>query len=51
MGEQNKPKMGDIFKNQKKWWITPILIILVILIAFLIFGKGMKVAPFVYERF
>ncbi len=51
MGEQNKPKIGDIFKSQKKWWLTPILIVLAILIAFLIFGKDMKVSSFVYERF
>lgn len=51
MGKQNKTKMGDIFKSQKKWWITPILIVLAILLAFLIFGKDMKEATFVYERF
>ncbi len=49
--EINKSELSDIIKNQKKWWITPILIIVVLVITLIIFGKNPEIAPFIYERF
>ncbi len=49
--QTNKSGLSDIVKTQKKWWITPILIIVILVIALLIFGKNPNIAPFIYERF
>ena len=49
--DKDKLSFGEMLKTQKKWWITPILIVLILLIAFLVFGKHSKIAPFIYERF
>ena len=37
--------------QQKKWWITPIVMFLVILGALLVFAKGSALAPFIYSLF
>lgn len=49
--QTKKSELSDILKSQKKWWITPILIVAIILIALIIFGKNPEIAPFLYQRF
>lgn len=36
---------------RKKWWITPIVLFLVVLGALLVFAKGSALAPFIYSLF
>ena len=36
---------------RKKWWLLPILIVLLVLGALLIFAQGSAVAPFIYTIF
>jgi hypothetical protein len=38
-------------KERKKWWITPIIMFLVLLGALLVFAKGSALAPFIYSLF
>ena len=38
-------------KIRKKWWMTPIAVILVLLGALVIFGQSSALAPFVYTLF
>ncbi len=38
-------------KERKKWWLAPILIILVLIGILLIFGGGTALAPFIYSLF
>ena len=38
-------------KENKKWWIAPIVVFLVLLGALIIFTEGSAVAPFVYTLF
>jgi hypothetical protein len=38
-------------KVRKKWWLTPIVIFLVLLGALIIFTEGSAVAPFIYTLF
>jgi hypothetical protein len=36
---------------RKKWWLTPIVLVLVILGALIVFGQGSALAPFIYTLF
>jgi len=40
----------DFLKHNKKWWMLPILIILLIL-SLLVFLGGTAIAPFIYPLF
>jgi hypothetical protein len=37
--------------QNKKWWITPIVIMLLLLGALIFFTQGSAVAPFIYTLF
>jgi len=41
----------SFLRVRKKWWITPIIMFLVLLGALLIFAKGSALAPFIYSLF
>jgi len=48
----------DIFKDlwlfmkeRKKFWLLPIIIILLLLGALIVFGSGSAIAPFIYTLF
>ena len=41
----------SFLKVRKKWWITPIIILLMALGILLIFAKGSVLAPFIYTLF
>ena len=38
----------DFIKHNKAWWMTPILIVLLLMIAFIIFAENSPVLPFIY---
>lgn len=38
-------------REQKKWWIAPIVLFLLLLGALLVFAKGSALAPFIYSLF
>lgn len=38
-------------KVRKKWWLAPIVIILVLLGALIVLSEGSAVAPFIYTLF
>ncbi len=38
-------------KVRKKWWLTPIVVVLVLLGALIVFSQGSALAPFVYTLF
>ena len=37
--------------ERKKWWLTPIVVTLVLLGALIVFSQGSAVAPFIYTLF
>ena len=37
--------------TRKKWWLTPIVVVLVLLGALIVFSQGSAVAPFIYTLF
>jgi len=48
----------DIFKDlwlfmkeRKKFWLLPIIIVLLLLGALIVFGSGSAIAPFIYTLF
>jgi hypothetical protein len=50
--------MFDLFKDlwafmrqRKKFWLAPIIILMVLLGALLIFAQGSAIAPFIYTLF
>jgi len=38
-------------RERKKWWLTPIFVILLLLGALIFFTQGSTLAPFVYTLF
>jgi len=41
----------NFLKEGKMWWITPIILLLLLLGAILVFGAGSPLAPFIYSLF
>jgi hypothetical protein len=41
----------DFFKARKKYWLLPIVIILVLFGALIVLSQGTPVAPFIYAIF
>lgn len=41
----------DFLKVRKKWWLTPIIVTLLLLGALIVFTQSSSVAPFVYTLF
>ena len=41
----------SFLSERKKWWLTPIVVTLVLLGALIIFSQGSAVAPFIYTLF
>ncbi len=41
----------DFLKVRKKWWLTPIVVVLVLLGLLIFFTQSSSVAPFIYTLF
>ena len=41
----------DFMKYRKKWWLAPIIIILVLFSALIVLTEGSALAPFIYTLF
>ena len=41
----------DFLKERKKWWLGPIVFILLLLGALIVLTEGSAVAPFIYTLF
>jgi len=41
----------EFLKVRKKWWLAPIVIVLVLLGALIVLSEGSAVAPFIYTIF
>ncbi|MFH1403204.1 MAG: DUF5989 family protein [Candidatus Altiarchaeota archaeon] len=44
-------EVWDFLKVRKKWWLTPIIIMLLIVGTLIIFAQSSTVSPFVYALF
>ncbi len=46
--------MGELvayMKERKKWWLVPIIIVMLLVGALLVFAQGSALAPFIYTIF
>ena len=41
----------DFLKTRKKWWLTPIVLFLLLLGALIVLTEGSALAPFIYTLF
>ena len=41
----------DFLGARKKWWLAPIIIVMVMVGALLVFAQGSALAPFIYTIF
>ncbi len=41
----------DFLKVRKKWWLTPIVLVLLLLGTLIVFAQGSAVSPFIYTLF
>ena len=44
-------EMWSFLKARKKWWLLPMLLMMALLGALLVFGEGSAIAPFIYTVF
>ncbi|WP_276508918.1 DUF5989 family protein [Mariprofundus ferrooxydans] len=43
--------LWDFMKERKKFWLAPIIIVLLLLGILIVFAQGSTVAPFIYTLF
>jgi hypothetical protein len=41
----------DFLRVRKKWWLTPIIVVLILLGALIVLTESSAVAPFIYTLF
>ena len=44
-------QIWDFLKVRKKWWLTPIVLFLLLLSLLIVLAQGSAVAPFIYAIF
>ena len=44
-------ELWEFLKHQKKWWLTPILVVLLLLSVLIVFSQGTALSPFIYTLF
>ena len=44
-------ELWDFMKTRKKFWLMPIVLVMLLLGALLIFAQGSAIAPFIYTVF
>ena len=44
-------EFGAFLGERKKWWLTPIVVVLVLLAVLLVLAQGSAMAPFIYTLF
>ena len=45
------PELWAFLRVRKKWWLLPIILVMVLVGALLVFAQGSVLAPFVYTIF
>ena len=44
-------ELWDFMRVRKKWWLGPMILILVLLSLLIVFAEGSALAPFIYALF
>ncbi len=51
---ENKSLLGEVWdflKVRKAWWLTPIVVMLILVAALIILGQSSAISPFIYALF
>ncbi|MCP4809336.1 MAG: hypothetical protein GY913_11840 [Proteobacteria bacterium] len=62
MSEESKPQLPqqqrgllrefwEFIVHEKAWWMTPIVVVLVLMVAFILWAEASPVLPFIYTVF
>lgn len=51
MAQSLMAEMWGFMKARKKWWLLPIIVVMVMVGALLVFAQGSALAPFIYTIF
>jgi hypothetical protein len=44
-------ELWDFMKVRKKWWLLPIILVMILVGGLLVFAQGSALAPFIYTIF
>jgi hypothetical protein len=44
-------ELWDFLRVRKKWWLGPVIVVLVLLSLLIVFAEGSALAPFIYALF
>jgi len=44
-------ELWDYLRERRKWWLAPVLIVMVLVGSLLVFAQGSALAPFIYTIF
>jgi uncharacterized membrane protein YjdF len=44
-------ELWAFMKERKKWWLMPVILVMVVVGALLVFAQGSALAPFIYTIF
>ena len=44
-------ELWDFMKSRKKFWLLPLLVVMLLMGALLVFAQGSAIAPFIYTLF
>ena len=51
---ENKSLIGELWsflRVRKKWWLAPIILMLILVSGLIIFGQSSSLSPFIYTLF
>ena len=51
MGNSTVSQLWGFLRTRKKWWLTPVVLFMLILGFILVLAQGSAVAPFIYTLF
>jgi hypothetical protein len=51
MARSMSGELWSYMKARKKWWLIPVMLVLLMVGALLVFAKGSVLAPFIYTIF
>ena len=44
-------ELWEFMKERKKWWLLPIIVVMLLVGSLLVFAQGSALAPFIYTIF
>lgn len=50
-GQSTLSELWEFLRTRKRFWLAPIVLVLILLSALILFTEGSSVAPFIYALF